>query len=168
MKTKLIALTATTALILLGLSGYYVYTEAYPNYRVQELVKATLKDPSSANFRAITVHKDTGQACGLVNAKNSLGGYTGEREFVVKKTGTVEFTPNQSLPDCTKPNNPQIPEISMNNPMEASLIFSRSVERFKVQTNQYIACLNQQSSIVEASQAFLEKYAKLCAESSGN
>jgi len=43
-------------------------------------VGRALKDPASARFEGV---RDRGAAvCGLVNAKNSLGGYTGAMPFV--------------------------------------------------------------------------------------
>jgi hypothetical protein len=52
---------------------------------VEEAVKQTLKDPGSAEFGTMS-GKLTGEksaiVCGNVNAKNSFGGYTGDRSFV--------------------------------------------------------------------------------------
>jgi len=51
---------------------------------VKNGVKAHLKDPVSAQFGNISASKDSkGQiyVCGLVNAKNSFGGYTGSKPF---------------------------------------------------------------------------------------
>ncbi len=44
-----------------------------------KMVRA-LKDPDSAKFRDEVLHRDA--LCGQVNAKNSMGGYTGYRRFV--------------------------------------------------------------------------------------
>lgn len=44
-----------------------------------KMVRA-LKDPDSAKFRDEILHRDA--LCGEVNAKNSVGGYTGYRRFV--------------------------------------------------------------------------------------
>lgn len=43
-------------------------------------VKALLKDPDSARFEGLIRKHDA--VCGWVNAKNSLGGYTGRTLFV--------------------------------------------------------------------------------------
>lgn len=52
---------------------------------VEEAVKRNLKDPGSAEFGTMS-GKLTGEksaiVCGSVNAKNSFGGYTGDRGFV--------------------------------------------------------------------------------------
>lgn len=55
--------------------------------QVKQAVTRQLKDPESARFGPIVGGKDaTGRsyACGVVNAKNSFGGYTGDKPFVVK------------------------------------------------------------------------------------
>lgn len=44
---------------------------------VEKTVKQQLKDPDSAQF------KDINGRCGLVNAKNSYGGYTGFKRFYI-------------------------------------------------------------------------------------
>jgi len=49
--------------------------------RSQDSVGAQLKDPSSAKFSSERVGKD-GAVCGLVNAKNSFGGYAGDARYV--------------------------------------------------------------------------------------
>lgn len=43
---------------------------------IERSVKAILKDPDSAQFRHL------GKSCGLVNARNSFGGYTGFTRFI--------------------------------------------------------------------------------------
>ena len=52
---------------------------------VQENVRKALKDPESARFgvtKAAKSDKDVVTVCGFVNAKNSYGGYTGEKPFL--------------------------------------------------------------------------------------
>lgn len=46
-------------------------------------VKASLKDPGSAEFRWLPARREDGVYCGMVNARNSLGGYTGFTPFSV-------------------------------------------------------------------------------------
>ncbi|WP_430391091.1 hypothetical protein [Dyella sp. 20L07] len=52
-------------------------------YRGQQTVRDTLLDPDSANFRGLYWHKTVhGNAmCGMVNARNGMGGYIGFRPF---------------------------------------------------------------------------------------
>jgi hypothetical protein len=56
----------------------------------QQQISRVLKDPESAQFRAITIEDSPtyspdypGIACGQVNARNSFGGYTGYKYFIV-------------------------------------------------------------------------------------
>lgn len=51
-----------------------------------EPIKQLLKDPYSAKFRAMPPRSD-GTICGLVNAKNSYGGYVGQRPFAILADG---------------------------------------------------------------------------------
>jgi hypothetical protein len=54
--------------------------------KIKKAVAAELKDPDSARFDspiAATKTKDEITACGFVNAKNSFGGYTGNKPFLV-------------------------------------------------------------------------------------
>jgi len=44
-------------------------------------ILANLKDPDSAKFKGLFTARDT-FLCGEVNAKNSMGGYTGFQRFV--------------------------------------------------------------------------------------
>lgn len=53
--------------------------------RAKTLLVSELKDPSSAVFGDVKVRINNGNkyACGMFNAKNSYGGYTGMQQFVV-------------------------------------------------------------------------------------
>jgi hypothetical protein len=58
--------------------------------QVESAVKARLKDPNSAMFSAVvvgTLSDGTTRACGLVNAKNGMGGYSGKQAFMVQLEG---------------------------------------------------------------------------------
>ncbi len=58
--------------------------------KVKKLVLDQLKDPESAQFKEVFIHKQIGKSdsiCGKVNAKNALGGYVGYRRFMMKETG---------------------------------------------------------------------------------
>lgn len=50
----------------------------------KELLMAQLRDPGSAQFSDVRVSYKAGGpvVCGLVNAKNAFGGYTGSRRFI--------------------------------------------------------------------------------------
>ncbi|MBZ9757843.1 hypothetical protein LB524_21385 [Mesorhizobium sp. ESP6-5] len=64
-------------------------------------VQSRLKDPNSAMFSSIVATSTQGgkliTICGLVNAKNSFGGYTGSQVFHTlsfrRKDGTLDVTP---------------------------------------------------------------------------
>jgi hypothetical protein len=47
-------------------------------------VKENLKDPDSARFGEFYYNKTTKKGCLTVNAKNSMGGYTGDQQAYVK------------------------------------------------------------------------------------
>jgi len=48
-------------------------------------VRQHLVDPSSAQFESVHENPNTGAVCGLVNAKNRMGGYVGATPFVYEK-----------------------------------------------------------------------------------
>jgi hypothetical protein len=50
---------------------------------VLEALKDRLKDPDSAKISNVKISADGKTVCGLVNAKNSFGGYTGDSVFYV-------------------------------------------------------------------------------------
>jgi hypothetical protein len=53
--------------------------------RAFSAVRASLKDPSSADFgltKRYSVAEGKNVACGTVNAKNSFGGYAGAKRFI--------------------------------------------------------------------------------------
>lgn len=59
--------------------------------KVQDVVKSLLKDPNSAEFQNMD------GVCGEVNSKNSFGGYTGFKKFVVSKEDSqVYFDPGDT------------------------------------------------------------------------
>jgi hypothetical protein len=59
----------------------------------REAVRATLKDPDSAQFRNEVVGEHDGMAvaCGEVNAANSYGGKVGYQRYVVENRASVLF-----------------------------------------------------------------------------
>ncbi len=61
--------------------------EAGARDRAVELVKRKLKDPASAKFSTLT--NRPAAVCGLVNARNSFGGFTGWQVFVVTDAGAA-------------------------------------------------------------------------------
>lgn len=63
--------------------------------KIKKQVKENLNDPDSAKFDSIFQGKEDKYFCGLVNAKNRMGGYVGMRPFVYQKVtddfGLVTF-----------------------------------------------------------------------------
>ena len=49
--------------------------------RMKQKMESLLIDPASAEYRDVTVYT-SGYVCGLVNAKNRMGGYTGSQRFM--------------------------------------------------------------------------------------
>lgn len=54
----------------------------------EAVVKQQLIDPDSAKFGEFTKSPDGKHACLAVNSKNSFGGYTGEQQWMLEKTGS--------------------------------------------------------------------------------
>lgn len=57
----------------------------------KEAVRQQLRDPESARFSGVYVHRGPSGAavCGRVNAKNGFGGYTGDSDFFVIGSAAV-------------------------------------------------------------------------------
>lgn len=54
-------------------------------WQIEELIRSRLRDPDSAQFGRMYVARD-GFVCGFVNAKNSFGGYVGDRLYTTDGT----------------------------------------------------------------------------------
>jgi hypothetical protein len=52
----------------------------------EEEVRRNLKDPESAKFGDFYFNPTTKKACLVVNAKNAMGGYTGDGVILLNKT----------------------------------------------------------------------------------
>ena len=55
--------------------------------KLKSAVLSRLKDPDSANFKDLQVVEGGRALCGLVNSKNSYGGYAGFKRFVADSEG---------------------------------------------------------------------------------
>lgn len=67
---------------------------------VEHAVRAQLLDPDGARFRHNAFRTGEDQYCGLVNAKNRMGGFTGYRVFsvdVVKSGGRIKHVTGATL-----------------------------------------------------------------------
>ncbi|EQB17813.1 hypothetical protein [Novosphingobium lindaniclasticum] len=52
----------------------------------EDAVRESLKDPDSAKFGDFSFNEKTQKGCLTVNAKNEMGGYTGDQQAHVMKT----------------------------------------------------------------------------------
>ena len=52
----------------------------------EDAVRTILKDPESARFGEIYYNEFTKKGCLTVNAKNSIGGYTGDQQAFIRRT----------------------------------------------------------------------------------
>lgn len=71
--------------------GWYYW---WPIYQVEQRVKLALNDPESARFRSINFNRSNRTGCGVVNAKNKMGGYVGDTHFIATNDGEVMFQPS--------------------------------------------------------------------------
>ena len=78
-----------------------IWSTRQPVWDVESNVRAQLKDPDSAKFSEVTFNRAKGAGCGYVNAKNSMGGYTGASHFVLLKDGVLHFAPSGSPTEGT-------------------------------------------------------------------
>jgi len=72
----------------LVLFGMIALLSACDNNRseAEEAVRSKLKDPDSAKFGEFSYNAETQKACLTVNAKNSMGGYTGDQQAFLNKS----------------------------------------------------------------------------------
>lgn len=165
MKNTTLAAIGIASVVTATTGGIYAYKTIYPTYKIKEIVRASLRDPGSAEFRLVRIHKDSSAACGTVNSKNGLGGYTGDIKFVITSIGKLEFAPETETRECTKPELPRMPNVSFSNPLAASIGFDRSVNQYKEKSEVYLSCLKTQLAILETRKAFLDQYVNLCPDS---
>ncbi len=63
----------------------------------KKALKSRLKDPESATFSEVKSNED-GTVCGKYNAKNSFGGYVGEKIFSYEN-GVITINEDEAAPD---------------------------------------------------------------------
>jgi hypothetical protein len=94
---RIAAVIGGTVLVCAAIGGglYYYYNTSLnrPLDEIENEVKGALSDPESARFSRVVINKETKFACGYVNSKNNLGGYTGNRMFVAGVGKGVEMAP---------------------------------------------------------------------------
>ena len=86
-------------MLLVGLSALAAAAALWrfylPVWRVEQDVKRHLYDPDSAKFSAVTFNRAKSAGCGVVNAKNRMGGYTGDTHFILFPDGELRFGPTE-------------------------------------------------------------------------
>ena len=97
-----ISLAFGGAILIGGIAaGSWFYFNPNPIDKIKNAVRESLNDPDSAKFSKITFNSETGYGCGLVNARNKLGGYVGKKRFVVSiDDGDVSFDPEKEVPNA--------------------------------------------------------------------
>ena len=90
MKKKNLFISAGIFILAGASTAYWWYL--WPIKKIENQVKLSLKDPDSAKFEKVQFYRKNKTGCGMVNAKNSMGGYVGNRMFVVRPEG-VYFSP---------------------------------------------------------------------------
>jgi hypothetical protein len=69
----------------------------------KNLVKSSLLDGESAQFSDVEFYKKTNYVCGLVNAKNKMGGYVGKKKFIVAINDSKSYIdPDREIPEAPR------------------------------------------------------------------
>lgn len=97
-KIKRNAVVLTLSLILISLISFASLKSFSKEYRLKQKISTLFRDPESVNFKN-TFFSDNGSWCGMVNAKNSYGDYTGFRLFGTTKSG-VFMSDEMTKPTC--------------------------------------------------------------------
>jgi hypothetical protein len=84
-----------------GPASQNLYAEASRvMFHVQSYIKSTLRDPSSAQFKDMTLNMKSLVVCGQYNAKNGFGGYVGFKPFIMsEKFSTPLIVPGEDMDD---------------------------------------------------------------------
>lgn len=117
-----IQICATVILLLCAISACSPKPEApkqTDDALIRPIVINNLKDPESARFGIITVIEGS-FACATVNAKNSLGGYTGDQQAILTKLISggwrLDEIRNFSHGDCIRLQNIKLKALRENKP----------------------------------------------------
>jgi hypothetical protein len=114
---KLVPLTFLAVGILAGCDRGKT-TEELLIESAQGIVAAQLKDPQSAQFRNMKGSEKARMVCGEINAKNSMGGYIGFKNFMVAgDVDTASHTFQAKAYSLIEPAEPIIGTYSTNTPM---------------------------------------------------
>lgn len=82
---------SVVGLLFLGL--FWVTGNSLAKSEAEIAVTNSLKDPDSARFGEFYINKLTGKGCLVVNARNSMGGYTGDQvAYISRNDGQFQVT----------------------------------------------------------------------------
>ena len=115
MKTKKLLFTvgiSVLSLFLIAGAAWYII-QVRPVEIAKKLVSDLLIDKESARFGEVVYNRNSSSVCGYVNAKNKMGGYVGEKQFMVSE-GKARIEPNTpDINECRRPSfsSPGIPPI---------------------------------------------------------
>lgn len=125
--------------------GAWLYLEPNPMDEMEKIVKQSFKDPDSAKFSKVTYSSKTGYYCGLVNARNSMGGYVGNKRFVASLSGDVFFDPERLAPD-------PLPEESLHLIVPSTSVYGRELDTVNM-ANQTLERSRQIEAHIQASRS---------------
>lgn len=98
-----IAIGSAVLVAVAAAAGAAAWVHYAPILRAQEVVRSALKDPDSARFDQVRVYTRHKAVCGLVNAKNSMGGYAGFAQFILFDDGDLRLQPSGGEPSYAEP-----------------------------------------------------------------
>lgn len=78
-----------SVLIIVGLCAPVMLSACGNEGAAEKAVRNVLNDPNSAIFSDVKSGAEKGSVCGLVNAKNRMGGYVGATPFFYRSSGQV-------------------------------------------------------------------------------
>ncbi len=125
---------AAGCLALAGCQGSKRSAEAF--------VRANLKDPDSAKFGDYYYNRATKRACLTVNARNSMGGYTGDEQvrLMIGDGGWVWVDQQEEAPDGCRVGYADVgiaqPSSLRDNPEDALNEMNREADQLEASANQ--------------------------------
>ena len=96
-----IGFSVLSLFLIAGTTWYFI--QVRPVEIAKKLVSDLLIDKESARFEEVVYNRNSSSVCGYVNAKNKMGGYVGEKRFMVSE-GKARIEPNE--PDVEKCGSP--------------------------------------------------------------
>ncbi|AVS67875.1 hypothetical protein C8245_21345 [Paracidovorax avenae] len=88
--------------ILFAAAAVAVLASCGSHGEAKDAIRKLLNDPESAQFTDLKNGKNKGDVCGMVNAKNRMGGYVGATPFFYEKaseTSAIVRAPKTAISD---------------------------------------------------------------------